>query len=92
MVVKQKVKNVTLNKILSLLYGMNNDLETFMHDLGPGADVTNEMCDYQFNNLHELIDYFEKQLPYKQDSAGDLNPKRDMTLLFQETLPRGIGQ
>lgn len=71
---------MTLNEILHKLYSINSEIENLSDPMLPWED------------LHTLINFFEKQLPYKQDSAYELNPKHDMTLLFQETLPRGIGQ
>lgn len=61
---------MSLNQILLLLYSVNNDLE-------------NIELQSAFKDIHALIDFFEKQLPYIQDSAGDLNDKLDMILEFK---------
>lgn len=59
---------MTLNGVLSELYSILNELE-------------NENMDAAADQVSSLIDQFEKKLPYTQDSAGDLDPKKDIKIL-----------
>lgn len=67
---------ITLNQILHKLYSVNNEME-------------NGNVKEADKGIGELIDLFESQLGYAQDSFGDLRNEKDKRILFCPKLEQG---